>query len=121
MSNKDIIFISSLEIDTIIGINPEEKQNSQTVILDLEVTTNTLSCTKDDDLSKTINYQEIYDEVIKLVQNNSKQLIESLAEDIASFILDNFSVSTVKVTLQKPNALKLAKSAGITIERHGNN
>lgn len=120
MSNQDIIFINDLKIETIIGVNAWERELKQTVVIDLELYTDITPAAKSDDLSKTIDYQLLHDNLIEVVGNSKFELIEALAECIANECLQVNKVKQVKVTLKKPGAIKQAKNVGISILRSNN-
>ena len=53
----------------------------------------------------------------ELVEGSEFQLVESLAESVAALCLRDERVTRVRVSLQKPGALRFAASVGVTIER----
>jgi len=57
-----------------------------------------------DDLTRTVNYEKVYEFVQALVTENNFYLIEKLAYRIAHQVLDTYpSVEGVEVTVRKPN------------------
>lgn len=86
------------------GVLPEEKVTPQKFIVDLELYKDLRQAGLSDDLSKTINYDEVYQDVKEIVEGNSFDLIEKLAETIADNILNKYPISAIKVIVYKPNA-----------------
>lgn len=86
------------------GVLPEEKVTPQKFIVDLELYKDLKLAGQTDNLTNTVSYDEVYHDVRKIVEENSFNLIESLAENIAEKILNKFPITSIKVTLYKPNA-----------------
>ena len=117
MSKSDRIKITDLHLRAIIGINPDERKNLQDVLINIVLYVDSLHAAKSDDISDSANYRTITKEIIKLVESSRFYLIEKLASEIAAICLKSQQVETVSVNVQKPTALRFAKSVGITIER----
>ena len=113
----DKIFLNELKIDTVIGIFEWERRILQTVIIDLEMDADIAKAAKSDDVIDTLNYKSVAKRVQKFVEDSSFKLVESLAEHIASIILDEFPVNWVKVRVNKPGAIRGSKGVGVEIER----
>ena len=117
MSTTDRIEITDLHLRTIIGINPEERENRQDVLINIILYVDSRPAAQSDDISDSANYRIITKEIIKLVENSQFYLIEKMAAEIATICLNSHQVERVSVNVQKPTALRFAKSVGITIER----
>ena len=113
----DIIFLSELKVDTIIGIWEWERRIRQTVIIDLEMSADIASAAATDDVADTLNYKSVAKRIQSFVSESSFQLVETLAERIAGIIRDEFDVAWVKVRVNKPGAIRGSKDVGILIER----
>ncbi len=117
MSKSDRIKITDLHLRAIIGINPDERRNLQDVLINIVLYVDSHLAAESDDISNSANYRTITKEIIKLVESSKFYLIEKLASEIATICLKSLQVETVSVNVQKPTALRFAKSVGITIER----
>ena len=117
MSKSDRIKITDLHLRAIIGINPDERRNLQDVLINIVLYVDSRPAAESDDISDSANYRSITKEIIKLVESSKFYLIEKLASEIATICLKSQQVETVSVNVQKPTALRFAKSVGITIER----
>ncbi len=113
---KDRIFIKNLTVLSRIGFTDRERQRKQKVIVDLEIFVDLKDAGKTDDMDRTINYKEILEKVRKIASGREYKLLEHLAEEIASNLLESFAVERVDVTLKKA---KYSKSPiiGIGISR----
>jgi D-erythro-7,8-dihydroneopterin triphosphate epimerase len=113
----DRIEIRDLLLRAIIGVNPDERINRQDVLLNIELDADLRPAGRSDDIRDAVNYRTIAKEVIDLVEGSEFQLVETLAEAVAALCLRDDRVSRVRVSLQKPGALRFAASVGVTIER----
>lgn len=116
-SSMDIIFLTDLRAETVIGIYDWEREIRQTVAIDLEMGTDISKAAASEDINHALNYKNISDRLISFVENSEYELIETMAEKIASILLTEFSVPWVRVTLHKPGAISRAKDVGVIIER----
>ena len=114
---KDIIFIEGLEIETIIGVFEHERDIKQKVVLDIEMTIPESDAASSDDLRHTVDYDAVSKLVTSYVKDTQYQLIESLAEQVATLVLGAFATDSLKLKLSKPGAVKNAKSVGLIILR----
>ena len=113
----DIVFLRELEIDTVIGIYDWEREIRQSVVLDLEMSTDVKRAADSDVIEDALNYKAVTKRLIQFVQESKFQLVETLAERCAEIILNEFDVRWVRVTLNKRGALSAARDVGVIIER----
>ncbi len=100
----DKIIAKGLTFEACHGVLPEEKVTPQRFVIDLELHKELKEAGLSDNLTATVNYDEVYQVVKKVVTGNSYALIEALAENIALQVLEIFMVEEVKVTVYKPQA-----------------
>lgn len=113
----DTVFIEGLETQAVIGVYDWEKKIKQTLVFDLVMEhDNTLSAATDD-LSKTLDYEAIANFIIQFSQDNTFELIETLAERLCSDLMDTFCIEAIELTLRKPTAVPAAKAVGVRIKR----
>ena len=113
----DKIFLDELKIDTVIGIWDWERKIRQTVIIDLEMSADIVRAAATDNVEDTLNYKSVAKRLQEFVGESSFQLVETLAEQIAGIVRDEFGVAWVKVTVHKPGAIRGSKDVGVEIER----
>lgn len=116
----DKIVLTGMEFIGYHGCLPEERQTGQPFIVDAAMYLSLQEAGKSDDLSKTVNYAEVFAKVQAIVEGEPVNLIETVAERIAAAILQDFSlVEKVEITLHKPEApIKgIFKDAAVSIER----
>ena len=113
----DIVYISHLKIDTVIGVYEWEKNIKQTIVLDVELYCDTTRAAATDDLTLALDYAAISSRITAYIEASRFQLIESLAEKTAALVLSEFPVSKLKLQIAKPGAITNARDVGIIIER----
>ncbi len=113
----DIIFLGGLEIDTVIGIYDWERQIKQTIVLDIEMAWDISKAAETDDIAHTLDYKSVSDRVVQFVEQSEFFLVETLIEEIANILRNEFNIPWVKIILNKRGAISRAKDVGIIIER----
>lgn len=113
----DRIHIRDLLVRAIIGVNDEERTNRQDVVLNLMLEVDLRGAAESDDIDRAVNYRTVTKQVIEFVEGSSNLLVERLAEEVARLCLADRRVEAVEVTLDKPGALRFARSVGVTIRR----
>lgn len=116
-SNVDKIFIKDLLLRCIIGVNEVERKEKQDVVVNIAISTDLTEAIQTDDIRKAVDYKQITKDIIKLVEGSHFFLVETLADKIAQVCLQNEKVRKAKVTVEKPGALRFARSVGVTITR----
>ena len=113
----DIIYLSDLRIDTIIGIYDWERRVKQTISLDLEMASDIRKAAASDQIDDTLNYKAVAKRLISFVENSEYQLVETLAERITDIVLSEFNVPWVRLRVNKQGAVRCARDVGVIIER----
>ena len=113
----DRVFIRDLALRCIIGIYPEERREKQDIVINVVMHCDLRRAGQTDELSDTVDYKAIKKAILKLVEQSSFQLIEALAERIAQIALSDDKVQEAVVTVDKPGALRFAKSSAVEITR----
>ena len=117
MPTPDQIEISDLHLRAIIGINPDERNNRQDILINIILDVDTRPASASDDIADAANYRTITKRVIELVENSRFFLVERLAEAITRVCLEEPRVERARISVEKPTALRFAASVGVTIER----
>ena len=113
----DRIFIRELALRCIIGVYPEERREKQDIVVSVEMRTDLRRAGRSDSLEDTVDYKAIKKAILKMAEQSAFQLIESLAERIADIALADERVEQVVVTIDKPGALRFARSSAVEITR----
>jgi D-erythro-7,8-dihydroneopterin triphosphate epimerase len=113
----DQIQIKDLHLRTIIGINEEERRDRQDVLINIVLHADTRAAGASDDIDDAVNYRTITKRIIKLVEESKFRLVEKMAAEIAAICLEDPRVERVSVRVEKPGALRFARSVGVEIHR----
>lgn len=113
----DRIFLNGLEVETVIGIYDWERDRLQKVIVDLEMSADVAAAAATDRIESTLNYKKVAKRLIAFITDARFQLVETLAERIATIVTEEFGVAWVRVRVNKPGAIRGARDVGVIIER----
>jgi len=113
----DRVFIEGLKVDALIGVYDWEREITQPLVFDIEMATDIKPAATTDDLALTLDYFAISQAVTEYVKQSSFQLIESLAEELALLIMQNYGVCWLKIKVSKPGAVPNAGNVAVQIER----
>ena len=113
----DKIYIRDLALRCIIGVYPEERRDKQDVIINIVLECDHSAAAKSDQLTDAVNYKELKQDVIRLVEASAFNLIETLADRIVQLCLARPKVQRATVTVDKPAALRFARSVAVEISR----
>ncbi|WP_081238236.1 dihydroneopterin aldolase [Streptomyces viridosporus] len=86
------------------GVFPREREEGQTFIVDIVLGLDTRPAAADDDLTRTVHYGIVAEEVVAVVEGEPVNLVETLAEQIARVCLKHEVVREVEVCVHKPDA-----------------
>ncbi|PID61804.1 MAG: dihydroneopterin aldolase [Gammaproteobacteria bacterium] len=113
----DRIFIRNLTVDTIIGIHEHEKREAQPLVIDLEMANDIRPAAASRDIGDALDYQAITERLRAYLETSECLLVETLAEELAGMIMEEFDVPWLRLTLTKPQAMPGSTLVGLTIER----
>jgi 7,8-dihydroneopterin aldolase/epimerase/oxygenase len=113
----DRVFIEDLRIETVIGIYDWEREIRQTVSLDLEMVFDIRQAASSDNIDDALNYKAVAKRLIQFVEASRFQLVESLAEQCTEIVLSEFPVTSLRLKLRKPGAVRGSSAVGVIIER----
>lgn len=117
----DQIMLEGMQFYGYHGVNPEERVLGQRFLIDVALFVNLRGAGSSDDLSQSISYSEVYRQVKEIAEGEPRNLIEAVAEDIASRLLETYPLAfALTVTVRKPEAPikgSMLDAAGVTIHR----
>ena len=113
----DIVYIRDLKIETTIGIYDWEREIKQTVSLDLEKAHDISRAAETDNIEDTLNYKAVAKRLIAFISGSEFLLVEAMAEQCASIVLQEFGVPWLRLRLSKPGAVRGSQDVGVIIER----
>lgn len=111
----DTILIRDLVVDCTVGTQPRERARRRRVVLNLALACDLSRAGRSDDLQDTVDYAAVCRRVAAEVRRSRLQLIEALAQRVAETCLDVPGVCGVRVTLDKPGAVRGCRSVAVEI------
>ena len=115
--SRDRIFLRGLTTECIIGFIDWERRVKQTVVLDLELPVDCRHAARTDEVADTLDYKKVAKRVLAYVAASECKLVETLAHRLALMILAEFGLPWVRISLNKPGAIRNSRDVGVVIER----
>jgi FolB domain-containing protein len=113
----DKIHIRDLHSRCIVGIYPEERREKQDVHVNITLFADLRTACQSDRIEDTVDYKGVKKQILAMIDGSQFFLIERLAEEIANLCLAAPRVVRVCVAVDKPGALRFARSVAVEIER----
>lgn len=113
----DTVFIRDLRIPVTIGVYAWEQRIRQQIRLDIDIDFDITRAAASDDIADALDYQAVAERLAAFLADTSFQLLETLGDRAAGFVLDNFPVERVSLTVTKPAAVAGAREVGISLTR----
>jgi FolB domain-containing protein len=113
----DRIFIRDLQARCIVGVNDDERREKQDVVINLTVYADLRAAGRSDRIEDALDYRELKKRILDAVEKSQHYLVEALAEDIAAVCLAHRAVQRVQVCVDKPGALRFARSVAVEVDR----
>ena len=113
----DVIFLRGLAVECVIGFIDWERRVKQTVLIDLEMPADCRQAARSDEVEQTLDYKKVAKRVIGFVEASEFKLVETLANRLALLLLAEFGLEWVRVSVNKPGAIRGSRDVGVRIER----
>lgn len=113
----DQVFIRDLSVRGVIGIHDWERDVRQEITINLSLFGDFHLASKSDQIEDCINYQTLAEKVSAHAESAHRFTVEALAADLADICLAEPNVRKVRVRVDKPGAIRFARSVGVEIER----
>ena len=103
-SMSDRISVTGLRVRGFHGVFPEERRDGQDFVVDATLHLDLRPAAATDDLTLTVHYGELAEQLARVIEGEPVDLIETLAERLAQVCLAQTAVTAVEVTVHKPSA-----------------
>ena len=117
MTKPDIIFLRGLEVECIIGFIDWERRVKQTVVIALEMPVDCRTASVRDEVEDTLDYKKVAKRVIAFIEASEFKLVETAAHRLALTLLEEFGMEWVRLSINKPGAIRGSRDVGVSIER----
>jgi dihydroneopterin aldolase/D-erythro-7,8-dihydroneopterin triphosphate epimerase len=114
---SDRMFIRDLVIRCVIGVDAQERQEKQDVVVQIELQMDLRRAGRTDALADSVDYSALKRQLLQVTENSQYHLIEALAQRIADECLTHERVEAVRVVVEKPGVLRFARTVGVEIVR----
>jgi FolB domain-containing protein len=111
------ILITDLTARCVLGISAEERREKQEVVINLALVADVSAAAASDCFEDTLDYRALKKEVLSLVEGSEYYLLEALTERVADLCLEDARVQRVTVKIEKPSALRFARSVAVEVEK----
>lgn len=113
----DKVIIKDLLVRGIIGINDWERKRAQDILINVILFTDTRRAAETDHIADCVNYSTMSKRLQAHAESVERLTVEALANDLAKICLEDQAVQKVILRVEKPGAVRFAKSVGVEIER----
>ncbi len=113
----DRVLIKDLLVRCIIGVHDEERRDKQDVLINLSLSVDLRKAGTSDRLEDSVDYRALNKQILSMAESSQFHLVEALAQAVAEICLGNPSVQEATVRVEKPGALRFARSVGVEIIR----
>jgi dihydroneopterin aldolase len=113
----DRIFLRGLTAECVIGFIDWERRVKQTVVVDLELPVDCRQAAVNDDVADTVDYKKVSKRVLAFIEASEFKLVETLAQRLALLILEEFAIEWIRLSINKPGAIRNSRDVGVSIER----
>jgi dihydroneopterin aldolase len=113
----DRIFLRGLTAECIIGFIDWERRVKQTVVVDLELPVDCRHAAMTDEVADTVDYKKVAKRVLAFIEASEFKLVETLAQRLALLILEEFPLEWIRLSINKPGAIRNSRDVGVAIER----
>ena len=112
---KRTVFIKDFIIEEIIGFHESEKIKKQKIQFNVVLDIDHRTIPNEKDEKSIVDYEKITKKLEQLVKNKKYNFLESLAEDSFEEIFKDKRINSVKIKIEKPDAIKSANSVGVEV------
>ena len=112
---KRSVLIKDFIVNEIIGIHKHEKINKQKIIFNIVLDINQNILPDEKNISSIVDYEKITNKLENLVKYKNYNFLESLAEDTFKEIFEDKRINSIKIKIEKPDAIENAKSVGVEV------
>ena len=110
--------LKGLQVDCIVGVYQQERAQPQRVVIEIEFDYDLAAAADSDTVDNAVDYDRVAAEVTGLVQRRAFTLIETMAEETATMLLEQIAqVQTIRLEIRKPQAVPAAACAFVRVER----
>ena len=112
---NDQIIIKGIRSNCIIGINQDEREKKQEIIINLVIFYDFSKI--NDEIKNTINYSSVYKFTKKFIENSKFYLIETLGNKLADKLIKEFKINQIEIEIIKPSVFDVEETISVKLKR----
>jgi len=112
---KRTVFVKDFFIEEVIGFYKHEKEKKQKIIFNIVLDIDQSAIPDEKDIKSIVDYEKITNKLENLTKSKKYNFLESLAEDSFKEIFEDKRINSIKIKIEKPEAIKNAESVGIEV------
>ena len=109
--------ITDLALRTIIGTNDWERKTKQDITINITLEYDSSKSRQSDNLQDAVDYKKLTKRIIQEVDDSRFFLLEALTDFVLKIVMQEKKVKWASVRIDKPQALRFAKSVSIELQR----
>jgi len=113
----DQIIIRDLQFRCVLGIDRDERREKQDVLAQITLHLDLRRAGRTDAIADTLDYKVLKKEILSMAETSRFHLIEALAQRMAEICLAHDDVKQVDIEVEKPGALRFARTVAVKIVR----
>ena len=113
----DHVLIVDLLVRGVIGLSERERERPQDILINAVLYTDASQAGVSDRIEDCVNYSMVSKKMFAYTEKVGRYTVEALAADLARLCLEEPNVQGVRIRVEKPGAVRFARSVGIEIER----
>jgi FolB domain-containing protein len=113
----DQVIIKDLLVRGVIGVNDWEREKPQEILINVVMFADLSKAGTSDDIEDSVNYRTVSKKIQERAETAERLTVEALAADLVAICLAEPGVLKARVRVEKPGAVRFARSVGVEIER----
>lgn len=113
----DQVIIKDLLVRGVIGITERERERPQDILINAILFTDITRAAQSDQIADCVDYSKVAKKMFAHAEKVGRQTVEALVSDLAGLCLEEPEVQGVRIRVEKPGAVRFARSVGVEIER----
>jgi dihydroneopterin aldolase len=100
-AERQRVMIHGLEVWSTVGVPDAERENSQRLLIDVEVVPDRSFRVLDDKIEQAVDYHALSLRIKEVAENGERRLIETLAADLVDAVMEDNKVVEVTLKIRK--------------------
>jgi len=111
------IYITGLEVDTLIGVYDWERVKTTQLLLDITLDVDIRAAMHSDDVADTVDYAKVAECIVEVGKDSTFELLEAFGSRVMDTVLEHFAVASITVKIVKPNILPNAQTVAVEMSK----